>query len=83
MGWKPAGAPGGSVAVGAAWILLESQLTKWQGWFSSSLNWDKSPDVIGSFPAICHKQIIVATASLGDPPGLRGGETAFLLGFRS
>ena len=64
MGWKPAGAPGASVAVGAAWILLESHLTKRQGWFSSSLNRDKSPDVIGSFPPICHKQIIVATASL-------------------
>lgn len=58
------------VAVGAAWILLESHLPGEAAGMGVSffLNRGKSPDLIGSCPPVCDNQLVMATDSLGALP---------------
>lgn len=66
MGWKPPGALGASVAYGAAWILPESYLAEEVARAIFLVpSQGNSPDLLGSFPSICHNQVIMAMVSLG------------------
>lgn len=58
------------MAIGAAWILLESYLLGEAAGVGVSffLNRGKSPDLIGSCPPVCDNQIVMATDSLGTLP---------------